>query len=198
MSAFDEIARDAPSSATLDIPGTYLDVFSSDDNGDSTDLYGALRRVARLVFHRNNHTAFGKLLRLCVDEVCRATVLELKGEDAQVVLDGIQLVSFRYRTMQPGKLDETNTLSQQALDKLHIGGGFLRHALYVLVKLSANSDKLPSSLFVHGVQLPDRDRVGGGGFADVYKGCFRGEDVAIKRLRVDVDGDRTRLHKVRC
>jgi hypothetical protein len=93
MSAFDEIALDPPSSATLDIPGTYQDTFSSDDTGNSTDLYGTLLHVVQLVLFWNDPYALVKLLRLCIDEVCRATVLELKGEDAQMVLDGIQLVS---------------------------------------------------------------------------------------------------------
>jgi serine/threonine-protein kinase TNNI3K len=51
------------------------------------------------------------------------------------------------------------------------------------VKLAASSEKLPSSLFVHGVKLDSRDPFFGGGFADVYRGVCEGETVAVKKPR---------------
>lgn len=68
---------------------------------------------------------------------------------------------------------------------------------YLLLKLCETCDKLPSSLLVTGVELDGRDAEFGGGFADIYRASLRYETVAVKRLRVFVDGpDRLTLHRV--
>ena len=51
-------------------------------------------------------------------------------------------------------------------------------------RLSYSSDMLPSTIKVKGVQCPDNRTYGTGGFADVYKGIYGKEDVALKRLRI--------------
>lgn len=43
---------------------------------------------------------------------------------------------------------------------------------------------LPSAVFLSGVERDSQDPVCGGGFADIFKGFHRGEEVALKRLRV--------------
>jgi hypothetical protein len=54
------------------------------------------------------------------------------------------------------------------LDELRLNDEFYRHALYLLVKVSANTRILPTSLFVHGVDIgPIRDPSYAGGFADI-------------------------------
>jgi serine/threonine protein kinase len=53
-----------------------------------------------------------------------------------------------------------------------------------LVKLSANTNILPTSLFVNGVDIGSkRDPCHGGAFADIYRGLYEGVDVAVKKLR---------------
>jgi hypothetical protein len=83
------------------------------------------------------------------------------------------------------------------LDELRLGDEFYRHALYLLVKLAANSNILPTSLFVHGVDIGSiRDPIYGGGFADIYQGRFEGIDVAVKKLRLNDGTDRAKIHSV--
>ncbi|TCD60727.1 hypothetical protein EIP91_009621, partial [Steccherinum ochraceum] len=52
------------------------------------------------------------------------------------------------------------------------------------LKLSIAHDILPTTLVLKGVQCTESVSVGAGAFADVYIGSFRGEKVALKRLRV--------------
>lgn len=54
-----------------------------------------------------------------------------------------------------------------------------------------NIDHLPTTLFVSGVRLdPTQGPVAGGSFADVYRGHYRGQDVAIKRSRIFLPDDK--------
>lgn len=54
----------------------------------------------------------------------------------------------------------------------------------ISVGLSQRSDKLPESIYVEGLKILDKYNLNGGAFADVYKGEFRGKEVAVKKLRV--------------
>jgi len=54
----------------------------------------------------------------------------------------------------------------------------------LLVKLSEASDTLPSSLFIKGIKLLENNAEYGGGFADIFRAEYRGERVALKRLRI--------------
>jgi hypothetical protein len=55
----------------------------------------------------------------------------------------------------------------------------------MLLKLSIASGILPKELFIQGVSIgEDRDPWTSGGFADVFRGTFCGQQVAVKRLRI--------------
>lgn len=54
----------------------------------------------------------------------------------------------------------------------------------LLVKLSIACDLLPSSLFIQGVTRQEQEATFGGAFGDIYRACYQGEDVALKRIRV--------------
>jgi hypothetical protein len=69
-------------------------------------------------------------------------------------------------------------------------------AISVLVKLAAESNELPSSLFIHGVNAGEsRDACRVGGFADVFRATYQGRSVAVKRLRI-MESDKGDMHPV--
>jgi hypothetical protein len=71
-------------------------------------------------------------------------------------------------------------------------------AISLLVKLSSESQQFPPSLFIPEVDLGGiRDPEKIGGFADVFRGTLRGQEVAVKRLRVSSDLDMSSLYPVR-
>lgn len=52
------------------------------------------------------------------------------------------------------------------------------------LKLALTHGILPVTLVLKGVRCQDTDMFGSGGFADVFIGTYRGQKVALKRLRV--------------
>jgi hypothetical protein len=97
MSAFDEIASDAPSAVISNETSTEQDENLFENTSDPIGLYSALLRAGVLVLGSDTPSSVGKLLhRICTEEVHRVTVLELRDEDARRVLDTIQLVGSRY------------------------------------------------------------------------------------------------------
>jgi hypothetical protein len=62
---------------------------------------------------------------------------------------------------------------------------FRRKVVALLLKLSVASGVLPPDLFIQGVSIGDqRDPWTSGGFADVFRGVYNHQSVAVKRLRV--------------
>ncbi|KAF5345020.1 hypothetical protein D9758_010424 [Tetrapyrgos nigripes] len=98
-----------------------------------------------------------------ISETSRRAVLALEGDDAQKFLDVVQDV----------------------LDKGYLlNGEETARARRLLVRLSETCDKLPSSLFIKGVERPDEQATFGGGFGDVYRATYNGQHVALKRMRI--------------
>ncbi|KAJ7255065.1 hypothetical protein B0H12DRAFT_1323261 [Mycena haematopus] len=99
------------------------------------------------------------------------TVLRLEGDSAQHFLDVVQ----------------------ETLD-----GGFMmvpehnRMALRIIRKLSASCDRLPSSLFITGVEGRDEYPTFGGGFGDIYGASYGAQRVALKRMRYFLRGSELR------
>jgi hypothetical protein len=92
MSVFNEIANDVPTlvrhASTLLSPGL--------EGRDSARLSAAPVLIEELVGHarQQNPTQFSKLLdQLCLNEACRDALLRISGDEAQSVVDAIQLVS---------------------------------------------------------------------------------------------------------
>lgn len=56
----------------------------------------------------------------------------------------------------------------------------------LLVGLSKAAGVLPTSIFLGDVECrgTDRETIAGGGFADIFRATYRGQKVALKRLRV--------------
>ncbi|KAK0202609.1 hypothetical protein DFS33DRAFT_914625 [Desarmillaria ectypa] len=54
----------------------------------------------------------------------------------------------------------------------------------LLVKLSSTCYKLPSKLFIEGVELSDEHTTFGEGFGDVFRASYNEQTVALKRMRI--------------
>jgi serine/threonine protein kinase len=63
-----------------------------------------------------------------------------------------------------------------------------------IVDLAYQSKHLPLSLFIKGVHVSQADVIAFGGCADIYLGQYRGQTVAVKRLRIH--GQQQTLQKV--
>lgn len=61
----------------------------------------------------------------------------------------------------------------------------------LLIQLAKQSDKIPASLFLQGVRLHQsgRGEIYVGGFANVHRGRYNHQDVALKVLRVFANSD---------
>ena len=64
-----------------------------------------------------------------------------------------------------------------------------------LVRLSAATGLYPECLVLEGIEIIG-DAVGGGGFADIFKGCLLDQEIAVKMLRVYQKSDIGKLLKV--
>ena len=69
-----------------------------------------------------------------------------------------------------------------------------RH-MTALIKLSKASGLVPECLVLNGFEV-DGDPIARGGFGDVYKGRSRGQEMALKVLRVYQKSDIQKLLKV--
>ncbi|KAF7326855.1 Kinase-like protein [Mycena venus] len=94
-------------------------------------------------------------------------LLRLEGDSAQHFLDVVQ----------------------DALDRgFMMGQEHNRMALRIIRKLSELCDKLPSSLFIVGVNGQDEHPTFGGGYGDIYRASYCDQRVALKRMRYFLRG----------
>ena len=68
----------------------------------------------------------------------------------------------------------------------------------LLIKLAEACKTLPSSLNIEGIEEVEREPSACGGFADIFRGSFRAQIVALKRLRLmqATADDRLKIRKV--
>ncbi|KAF7373277.1 Kinase-like protein [Mycena sanguinolenta] len=102
-------------------------------------------------------------------------ILRLEGDSAQNFIDVVQ-----------ESLDRGFIMAQE----------HTRMALRIVRKLSESCDRLPSSLFIVGIEGRDEHPTFGGGFGDIYRASYGGQRVALKRMRHFLRGSdlrRTRL-----
>ncbi|KAF7373269.1 Kinase-like protein [Mycena sanguinolenta] len=111
-----------------------------------------------------------------VDEERMATLLvsilsSESDEDAVLRLEGVSAQNF---------LD----VVQETLDRgFIVAQAHAKMARRIIRKLSESCDRLPSSLFVVGVEGRDEHPTSGGGFGDIYRASYCGQRVALKRMR---------------
>jgi LSD1 subclass zinc finger protein len=69
--------------------------------------------------------------------------------------------------------------------------------MYALLRIADLSGQLPPSIMIHGVTLADREMPRfSGGLADIFLGTYKAQQVAIKRVRIVGNVDRTDLQRV--
>ncbi|KAG6820841.1 hypothetical protein H0H93_010668 [Arthromyces matolae] len=166
----------------------YLDHMATLDNVQS--LVESHRcRLQLLQCATHIHLSEHPLLRECIqaDEDAIAGVLEgvlnsesdtqyglaLRGDDAHSFLNLLQIV------LSKGQLSQQVGLKARRL----------------LIKLSERSEIIPASVLIRGLTLTDNQPVSGGGFADIYRAVYRGQEVALKHLRVRQDQDSQKMRR---
>jgi hypothetical protein len=126
----------------------------------------------------------------------REPLLALKGDEAQRMLGILQEVRVWYFSLMKHVMSNEG---EKWLDSstLPCDDSTRRKGIYLLVKLAACSYQLPSTLFLHDVELGEsRDPEKNGGSADVFRARRGGEQVAIKRMRGLSDRDKKLLFPV--
>lgn len=98
----------------------------------------------------------------------------------------------------PSNISKTHSILVQWLDQSANDHTLRRPVIYLLIKLASFSHQLPDSLYVAGVDIGAlRDPCCWGGFADVYKGIYESNQVAIKKLKVaELGREREEIHRV--
>jgi hypothetical protein len=81
--------------------------------------------------------------------------------------------------------ENLQVLSKGQLTTYEVG----HKARRLLIKLSEASEIIPASVLIRGLSLIEQQPVSGGGFADIYRAMYRGQEVALKHLRVRQDQD---------
>ena len=121
----------------------------------------------------------------------------LSGDDAQVIIDVIDEVSLHTFTSEKrvGGLSLKNPYPiGQALGSLP--QQIHRRCLRTLYRVCSRQALLPRSLAIPLCYDPMETPLCCGGFADVWKGQCRGQEVAAKALRVALTSDIVRIRKV--
>ena len=72
---------------------------------------------------------------------------------------------------------------------------YKRRHVKALIRLSGATGLYPECLVLDGIEILG-DAVEGGGFADIFKGRLRGQEIAVKMLKVYQKSDIEKLLKV--
>ncbi|KDQ53217.1 hypothetical protein JAAARDRAFT_39592 [Jaapia argillacea MUCL 33604] len=103
-----------------------------------------------------------RLQSVLQSESCKKEVLLLENENAERFL----------------------VFLQDVIDNFPIDDDLRRSVQRLSINLSQASEKLPPSLLLRGVVTSNDRHIGGGGFADIFRGEYAHQDVALKRLRI--------------
>ncbi|KAG6901255.1 hypothetical protein C0995_014523 [Termitomyces sp. Mi166 len=119
--------------------------------------------------HNNNLQLASRLGEVVRDRELYKQLLECQGNDAQTILDTIQVfVNLRHQLLDDPVLDAE-----------------LRPSLIVAAQRLAKKSKLyPDCYELKKVILDNPHPITAGGFADIFKGKFEGQPVALKAIRI--------------
>ncbi|KAG6916432.1 hypothetical protein DXG01_006836 [Tephrocybe rancida] len=163
----DDTHKEAPARAAISEPNVkhdeggqvpverYLDSHLHLHYGDPVDIGLSVPTKSRDLISR-------QLQSILVDTALCRVLLRARGSDAQVLLD----------------------LFQWLLDDSAIDDHFKRHLIVATQRLSLKTGLYPVCYELNDVIQESADPVAGGGFADVYKGRFRGQVVCLKTIRL--------------
>lgn len=131
------------------------------------------------------------------DDAVKQDILKLAGKEAEAFLTLIHRVSRCTMTAESMALPLISTLSQMTDRSFDLDGQKQRQSAYkFLIKLSVHCGILPPNLNISGVYDCEQDPITGGGFADIFRASYRGEHVALKRLREFEYQERNLIHRV--
>lgn len=106
----------------------------------------------------------------------KETMLRLGDDDSERFMDAVQEI-----------LDE-QTQSEQ----------FNADVRMLLVPIVMTISRLPKSMFISGVGVVQDKNMLGGTFGDIYRSTYKGEPVALKRLRIFRTSERTKIYRKFC
>ncbi|KAF7366667.1 hypothetical protein MSAN_00924600 [Mycena sanguinolenta] len=133
----------------------------------SADLCNTLRSCDQLIC--------ASLLAILDSRNSKDAVLMLEADRSQSFMDAVQDIIER------GSLSISHTAQARRL----------------VVRLSAASDQLPSSLFITGVTDHDEQPTFRGGFGDVYRASRGDKTVALKRIRMFQSNTQSESKRIR-
>ncbi|KAF8077682.1 kinase-like domain-containing protein [Lyophyllum atratum] len=140
----------------------------------STQMQMSEHPLIREAIQADEDAIAGVLEGLLSSDPDTQAILALRGDDAHSFLNLLQII-----------------LAKGQLNTYEVG----RKARRLLVKLSETSEIIPASVLIRGLTLIDNQPVSGGGFADIYRATYRGQEVALKHLRVRQDQDSQRIRR---
>ncbi|KAJ7025582.1 kinase-like domain-containing protein [Mycena alexandri] len=115
----------------------------------------------------------------------RRNIRALLISTQQEILGGSKEVHSRLLDLVQDVLDDSHTRDM---------GDTRLHRL--VVKLCSSCGRLPSSLFVQGVERRAEIACDGGGFSDIYKAIHKSQEVALKKLRIFVNNTDEERRKI--
>lgn len=115
-------------------------------------------------------------------------LLELQDREAQRALDALHHVSvpssFEQQLKLIDKIQILDTSSFSMFDGTDTQRGVQHRLRRILLKLALRCRSVPSQLILRDGQWSSLVDRGGGSFADIYEGEYKGKRVAVKRLRL--------------
>ena len=141
--------------------------------------------TSRISYEENN-ALYDLILKATRSPADRNQFLSLRGAPAERALCAISEVM----TNQLATTIRHTDSQLQVLDSSKVGGntqpGERLELRRLLSKLSKASGIIPPGLFLNHVFCSDRETLQIGGYADIFRGSYRGQPVALKRLRVSM------------
>jgi hypothetical protein len=138
---------------------------------------------------RTKYWSEGALECIAYDSQCQQALRSLEGARAESMMRRLHWVSPNGVPLSVSFLTCVQWISARVVrdsDVLRL------KVVSMLLKLSIASGILPKDLFIQGVNIgEDRDPWTSGGFADVFRGTFCGQQVAVKRLRIQNEDKKT-------